>query len=84
VLACYRVLAAELRRHGPDGLGSLIVSMTRSPSDLLAVYLFAREVGLLIDTPEGPVCPLPVVPLFEMIEDSRPVRPSWARFWPTH
>ncbi|MEO1060835.1 MAG: phosphoenolpyruvate carboxylase [Actinomycetota bacterium] len=69
VLDCYRVLRDHLDEHGADGLGSLIVSMTRSPSDLLAVFLFAREVGMLVDTPDGPAAPLPVVPLFETIDD---------------
>jgi phosphoenolpyruvate carboxylase len=69
VLSCYRVLGEHIASHGLDGLGALIVSMTRSLSDLLAVYLLAREVGLLIDTPEGLACPLPVVPLFETIDD---------------
>ncbi len=69
VVGCHRVLAGEIAAHGTDGLGALIVSMTRSLPDLLAVYLFAREVGLLIQTPDGPACPLPVVPLFETIED---------------
>ncbi len=71
VLECYGVLREEIEAHGTAGLGSLIVSMTRSPSDLLAVYLFAREVGMLVDTPDGPACPLPVVPLFETIGDLR-------------
>lgn len=69
VLSSYRALVEELRAHGPAGLGALIVSMTRSEADLLAVYLFAREVGLLVETPDGPACPLPVVPLFETIDD---------------
>lgn len=69
VVACHRVLADEVAMRGPDGLGALIVSMTRSVSDLLAVYLFAREAGLLAETDDGPVCPLPVVPLFETIDD---------------
>lgn len=69
VVECFRVLADEARRHGPAGLGTLIVSMTRSLSDLLVVYLFAREVGLFAATPEGPACLLPVVPLFETITD---------------
>ncbi|MBP7961627.1 MAG: phosphoenolpyruvate carboxylase [Caldilineaceae bacterium] len=69
VLACYRVLAEQIRTHGVDGLGALIVSMTRSLSDLLVVYLLAREAGLLQSTEAGPVCLLPVVPLFETIED---------------
>jgi phosphoenolpyruvate carboxylase len=69
VLSSYRVLAEHLRERGPDGLGALIVSMTRNLSDLLVVHLFAREVGLLHDTPDGPACPLGVVPLFETIDD---------------
>ncbi|NJK80613.1 MAG: phosphoenolpyruvate carboxylase [Chloroflexaceae bacterium] len=69
VLSCYRVLVEHLARYGSAGLGALIVSMTRSRSDLLTVYLLAREVGLLIDTPEGLACQLPVVPLFETIDD---------------
>lgn len=69
VLACYRVIADHVARHGCDGIGALIVSMTRSVSDLLLVYLFAREADLLVETPEGPACLLPVVPLFETIDD---------------
>jgi phosphoenolpyruvate carboxylase len=69
VLTCYRTLVEHLHAYGPDGLGSLIVSMTRDLTDLLVVYLLAREVGLLAETPDGPICRLPVIPLFETIED---------------
>lgn len=69
VLSSYQALADELRANGPAGLGALIVSMTRSVADLLTVYLFAREVGLLAETADGPACPLQVVPLFETIDD---------------
>ncbi|WNG52119.1 phosphoenolpyruvate carboxylase [Archangium minus] len=69
VLGCFRVVAEHLRAHGSAGLGALIVSMTRSLSDLLVVYLLAREAGLASQTPEGLVCHLPVVPLFETIDD---------------
>jgi len=69
VVSCYRVLAAHIRDCGSAGLGSLIVSMTRSVSDLLVVYLLAREARLTQSTPEGQVCLLPVVPLFETIDD---------------
>lgn len=55
--------------HSDAGLGVYVVSMTRSLSDLLVPYIFAREVGLLEDSPEGPVSPLQVVPLFETIDD---------------
>lgn len=69
VLGCYRVLAAQVAKFGADGLGSLIVSMTRRVSDLLVVYVLAREAGLTRMLPEGPVCVLPVVPLFETGDD---------------
>ena len=69
VLGCYRVLAAHIENFGANGIGSLIVSMTRRVSDLLAVYLLAREAGLVIGTRDGLACLLPVVPLFETIED---------------
>jgi len=69
VLACYRVLAAHIARCGADGIGALIVSMTRRLSDLLVVYILAREARLTRMLPEGLVCVLPVVPLFETLGD---------------
>ncbi|MFM2199555.1 MAG: hypothetical protein RLZZ505_2987 [Verrucomicrobiota bacterium] len=69
VLDTYRVLVRHWKRSGTAGLGSLIISMTRQLSDLLAVYLLAREAGLMMHTPEGMACPLPVVPLFETMDD---------------
>jgi phosphoenolpyruvate carboxylase len=69
VLGCYRVLAEHIDRTDGEGLGSLIISMTRSMSDLLVVYLLAREVGLAWHDDDGLVCALPVVPLFETVDD---------------
>ena len=69
VLDCFRVVAAHTEKYGTDALGSLIVSMTRTVSDLLAVYLLAREGGLVKQTESGLICTLPVVPLLETIED---------------
>ncbi len=69
VLGCYHVLKRHIARYGRDGVGSLIVSMTRQISDLLVVYVLAREAGLMKWTPEGLVCELPVVPLFETLDD---------------
>ncbi len=66
---CMRVLADHIRQYGREGIGSLIVSMTRSLSDLLIVYLLAREAGLVTMGRDGLVCPLPVVPLFETRDD---------------
>lgn len=62
LLACYRVLRRHVQQHGTSGIGSMIVSMTRDPTDLLVVYLFLREVGLLESS-------IPVVPLLETIAD---------------
>ncbi|MGI9529429.1 MAG: phosphoenolpyruvate carboxylase [Acidimicrobiia bacterium] len=68
VLACYRVVRSEIEAWGADGLGSLIISMTRSISDLLVVYVLAKEAGLLVND-GGLRCQIPVVPLFETIDD---------------
>jgi len=69
VLECYRVLAIHIDKYGQEGVGSLIVSMTRSVSDLLVVYLLQREAGLLTRTDEGLVSKLEVVPLYETMGD---------------
>ncbi|MDJ0954785.1 MAG: phosphoenolpyruvate carboxylase [Acidimicrobiia bacterium] len=69
VLSCFRVLRQYIDERGTEGLGSLIVSMTRDVSDLLAVYVLAKEAGLLVVDDSGPRCLLPVVPLFETIDD---------------
>ncbi|MCC5833356.1 MAG: phosphoenolpyruvate carboxylase [Opitutales bacterium] len=66
---CYQVIRQHFDQRGRAGIGALIVSMTRSLSDLLAVYLLARETGLMVRSDDGPVCLLPVVPLFETIKD---------------
>ncbi|MGB3851987.1 MAG: phosphoenolpyruvate carboxylase [Tunicatimonas sp.] len=71
VLDCYRTVQHFTQRYGTNGLGALIVSMTRSVSDLLTVYLLAREAGLTVWQDEGLVSKLPVVPLFETIDDLR-------------
>ncbi|BDD10269.1 phosphoenolpyruvate carboxylase [Fulvitalea axinellae] len=69
VLDCYKVLAGYVERYREQCLGSLIVSMTRSLSDLLTVYVLAREAGLTIQQGDGFACRMQVVPLFETIDD---------------
>lgn len=68
-VAAYKVVESHVRKYGVDGIGSFIVSMTRSLSDLLTVYVLAREAGLTIQTEEGLACQIPVVPLLETIDD---------------
>lgn len=62
LLSCYRVVNEHIEAFGLAGIGSFIVSMTRSLSDLLMIYLFFRETGL---DQYG----LMVVPLLETIDD---------------
>jgi len=69
VVSALRVVAEHVDKYGTDGIGSLIVSMTRDVSDLISVYLLAREAGLTENTEHGLLCKVPVVPLFETIED---------------
>ncbi len=66
---CFRVVNKHIRKYGDEAMGSIIVSMSRNISDLLLVYLLEREAGLMINTPDGLASQLPVVPLFETIED---------------
>ncbi|BBF92191.1 phosphoenolpyruvate carboxylase [Blastochloris tepida] len=65
----FRALKTHASAFGFAGIGPVIVSMTRGASDLLAVYLLAREAGLMVDTPAGAACELRVAPLFETIDD---------------
>ncbi|MBI2435124.1 MAG: phosphoenolpyruvate carboxylase [Candidatus Hydrogenedentes bacterium] len=65
----FQVVSNHIEQHGPDGIGCFIVSMTRDLSDLLLVYVLAREVGLLRRVTKGLACPIAVVPLFETVED---------------
>jgi phosphoenolpyruvate carboxylase len=62
VLGYLRVVKDYVDQYCTDGIGSVIVSMTRSLSDLLVVYVLLREVGLR-------EAQLPVVPLLETIDD---------------
>ena len=69
VLGCYGVLREHLQEHGGNGIGSLIVSMTRQLSDLLVVALLAREGGLTERRKKVTASLLPIVPLFETLDD---------------
>ncbi len=63
----FRCIAAILDQYNPEAINTYIVSMTRSPSDVLAPLLFAKEVGLF-DHAAG-ISRLNVVPLFETGDD---------------
>ena len=65
-------LVAEMREQlDREAFGSFILSMTRSVEDVLGAYLLAKEAGLFLDAAGTEICPLPIVPLFETIDDLR-------------
>ncbi len=69
VISVHKVIERHVTKYGVAGIGSFIVSMTRSLSDLLVVYMLQREAGLITRTEDGLVSMIPVVPLLETIED---------------
>ncbi len=54
-----------------EAVGSFILSMTHDVADILGVYLLAKEAGLFADAAGVESCMLPIVPLFESIDDLR-------------
>lgn len=65
----FNVLQSHRQIFGDEGLGSFIVSMTRSAQDLLTVALLARE-GEMLEVSRGvTILPISIVPLFETIGD---------------
>jgi phosphoenolpyruvate carboxylase len=52
-----------------EAFGAFVLSMTRSVSDILGAYLMAKIAGLFGDTAGVESSTLPIVPLFETIED---------------
>jgi phosphoenolpyruvate carboxylase len=65
-------LVSELRASvDRKAFGSLIISNTESAADVLHAYLLAKEGGLFHDAAGVESCTIPIVPLFETIEDLR-------------
>jgi phosphoenolpyruvate carboxylase len=63
-------LVRELREEiDREAFGAFVLSMTRSVSDVLGAYQLAKTAGLFADTAGVESCTLPIVPLFETIED---------------
>jgi phosphoenolpyruvate carboxylase len=61
-----RRLREEIDR---EAFGSFILSMTRSVNDMLGAYLLAKVSGLFADATGTESSTLPIVPLFETIDD---------------
>src|SRR5439155_26768246 len=67
VLETFQAMADVQRLNGPEGSQTCVVSMSRAPSDAMAVLVLAREAGLV----DAETCRLDVVPLFETISELR-------------
>jgi phosphoenolpyruvate carboxylase len=61
-----RQLRADVDRRA---FGSFIISGTEGVRDVLAAYLLAKEAGLFVDEAGVESCTIPIVPLFETIDD---------------
>ncbi|MCS6835376.1 MAG: phosphoenolpyruvate carboxylase [Anaerolineae bacterium] len=61
VVRTWRMIATAHERFSPDSIDTVIASMSQQPSDVLALLLMAKEVGVAHN--------LDLVPLFETIED---------------
>ncbi len=61
IITTWRMIAEAHRRYTPIVIDSVIASMSQYPSDVLAMLLFATEVGVQND--------VDLVPLFETIDD---------------
>lgn len=64
-----KVVANQVRDYGRAAVGQVIISMTRSFSDLLVTYTLCREAGLTRMTDQGNICLIPISPLFETLDD---------------
>ncbi|MGQ0511793.1 MAG: phosphoenolpyruvate carboxylase [Betaproteobacteria bacterium] len=70
-LATFRTIAQMREQIDREAFGALILSMTHSATDVLGVYLLAKEAGLFTDAQGIERCTLPIVPLLETIPDLR-------------
>ncbi len=65
-LDVFAALHEGRERHGPDAVGTYVISMARGPDDALAVLWLAHRGGL---TDERGAVPLDITPLFETVDD---------------
>lgn len=69
-LNLFLLLVRVVRTEGLERLGGHIISMTHQPSDVLAVWWLWEWAWRALPDEQRPVAPsLPIIPLFETIED---------------
>lgn len=61
IIETWRMIATAHREFGKASINSAIASMSQTPSDVLTMLLFAKEVGVADD--------IDIVPLFETVDD---------------
>src|SRR5207247_1751248 len=70
-LELFRLIGEMREQLDREAIGSFILSMTHDVQDVLGAYLLAKEAGLFADAAGTESCSLPIVPLFESIDDLR-------------
>ena len=68
-LGLFQMVAQMMDMLDSEAFGHFILSMTQSVNDILSVYLLAKISGIFSEDNDGKFCRLPIVPLFETIED---------------
>jgi len=68
-LGLFQMSARMMKELDREAFGHFILSMTQSVSDILAVYLLAKYAGLFVFDKGKEYSNLPIVPLFETIDD---------------
>ncbi|MCL2250008.1 MAG: phosphoenolpyruvate carboxylase [Oscillospiraceae bacterium] len=70
IIATFKTIKQAHDDFGAVSTPTYIISMSKAPSDILEVLVFAKEVGLYYLHPDGNVTTtLKIAPLFETIED---------------
>lgn len=67
----FRMVRTMREQVDRNAFGAFILSMTHHATDVLGVYLLAKQAGLFSDAAGMESCTLPVVPLLETIDDLR-------------
>ncbi len=70
-LSTVNMMAEMQDKHGTRAVDTYIVSMTKTPSDMLEVLLLAKEAGVYDPKNKSNNRAISIVPLFETIEDLR-------------
>ncbi|MDZ7735763.1 MAG: phosphoenolpyruvate carboxylase [Gammaproteobacteria bacterium] len=68
-LGLFRLVCDMREQLDREAFGHFILSMTQNVSDVLGIYLLAKYAGLFDDNEGVESCVLPIVPLFETIDD---------------